>query len=400
MSAAEKSTLDDPRDDVVSRQYRRWPYPTPIADLDAWSRDHWEWYDPVHAHRLLWPDREYVPEIDILIAGCGTNQAAVFARSNPQARVLAIDVSQSSLDHERTLKDRHGLGNLELRLLPIEEASKLGRRFDLIVSTGVLHHLRDPAAGLTALGACLKPDGVVALMLYARYGRYGVELLQSLFADMGLGQDERAVQIVRETLAALPAGHPVRGYLQITHDLTSDAALVDTFLHGRARSYTVSECLELVSQAGLVFQDWLFHAPYSPHGADGFSSTVAKLPPAEQWAAMERINTTNACHFFMARRPDSSLPAIDFASDGALDYVPYWRLRCGLEGGHVVRPGWSFVPSAEQQALASAIDGKRTVREIAGSADANAAKARFEALWRLDFIAIGVPARTAFARRR
>ncbi|HEX7380922.1 MAG TPA: class I SAM-dependent methyltransferase [Nevskiaceae bacterium] len=336
----------------------------------------------------MWPDRDDRPELDILIAGCGTNQAAVFARGNPGARVVAIDVSQSSLDHERYLKDRHGLDNLELRLLPIEEAPKLGRRFDLIVSTGVLHHLCDPAAGLKALGACLKPDGVAALMLYARYGRIGVELLQSLFADMGLGQDERSVQIVRETLASLPAAHPVRGYLQITTDLTSDAALVDTFLHGRARSYTVSDCLELVAHAGLAFQDWLFHAPYYPHDrAHGLGAAVATLSPAQQWAAMERINTVNACHFFIVRRPDSPLPVIDFGSDGALDYVPHWRMRCGLEGGRMVRPGWSFTPSAEQAALAGAIDGKRTIREIAGSGDPGAATAVFRALWELDFIA-------------
>ena len=41
--------------------------------------------------------------------------------------------------------------------------------------------------------------------------------------------------------------------------------LVDTFLHGRARSYTVDDCIDLVTSAGLVFQGWFSKAPYYPH---------------------------------------------------------------------------------------------------------------------------------------
>ena len=71
--------------------------------------------DPSHAHRVLWPDREYQRDLDILIAGCGTNQASVFAFMNPDAKVVAVDISQPSLDHQQYLKDKHGLFNMELQ---------------------------------------------------------------------------------------------------------------------------------------------------------------------------------------------------------------------------------------------------------------------------------------------
>ncbi len=142
---------DNPRADVVSRQYERYRYPQPIQDLKAWLADNWQWFDPSHAHRILWPDREYQPDLDILIAGCGTNQAAVFAFTNPDAKVVAVDISQPSLDHHQYLKDKHGLDNLALHRLPIEELPTLGLDFDLIVSTGVLHHLADPLAGMNAV---------------------------------------------------------------------------------------------------------------------------------------------------------------------------------------------------------------------------------------------------------
>jgi cyclopropane fatty-acyl-phospholipid synthase-like methyltransferase len=71
-------------------------------------------------------DRELKPDLDILIAGCGTNQAAVFAYTNRTARIHAVDISQSSLNHQQYLKDKHGLQNLELHLLPIEELTTQG----------------------------------------------------------------------------------------------------------------------------------------------------------------------------------------------------------------------------------------------------------------------------------
>ena len=122
----------DPLEDTVAAQYRRWVYPEPIMDLPAWQRDNWQWFDPSHSYRMLWPDRDPAPDLDILVAGCGTNQAAVVAHGNPQARVVAVDVSQPSLDHHAYLKDTYALGNLELRLLPIEDVGSLGRDFVII----------------------------------------------------------------------------------------------------------------------------------------------------------------------------------------------------------------------------------------------------------------------------
>ena len=114
--------------------------------------------------------------------------------------------------------------------------------------------MADPLVGMKALAECLRPDGVAAIMLYGKYGRIGVELLESIFQDLDLRQDDASVQIVKDTVDALPEDHPVRSYLQRARDLQDDAALVDTFLHGRTRNYTVDECVELVDSAGLVFQ--------------------------------------------------------------------------------------------------------------------------------------------------
>jgi SAM-dependent methyltransferase len=406
---------DDARDDVVSRQYERWRYPHPIDDLAAWTTTNWEWFDPAHANRVLWPDRDYRPDLDILIGGCGTNQAAVFAFNNPGANVVAVDISQPSLDHQQYLKDKHGLHNLQLHLLPIEELSTLGRQFDLVVSTGVLHHMADPLTGLKALARTLRSDGVMALMLYGKYGRIGVEMLESVFRDMGLRQDERSVQIVKDTIAALPPAHPVHSYIERARDLKEDAGLVDTFLHGRARNYTVDECIDFVNSAGLEFQGWFHKTPYYPQNlADqpgGYFEAVNTLPENKIWSVMERLQSANGCHFFMAGHPErpKSSYQIDFSASRALDYVPVFRYLCGFSGTDVVWPGSRAGLHQAQLPFVQHIDGRRSIREIIetvlaqhGLPDADMAAAAaeietfvrdlFEALWRVDLVAMALPA--------
>ncbi len=402
---------ESPRADVVAQQYQKWTYPEPIQNLETWLTNNWQWFDPSHAHRVLWPDRPLQPDVDILIAGCGTNQAAVFAYTNRAAKVVAIDVSQPSLDHEKFLKEKYGLKNLELRLLPIEEAGSLGETFDLVVSTGVLHHMDDPKAGMKALADVLRPDGVAAIMLYARYGRIGVEMMQAVFREMGLRQDEESLAMVRAAVRSLHPSHPVNAYLSIAPDLGFDAGLVDTFLHGRDRSYTVDDCLDLVSSAGLVFQDWFLKSAYYPRTltepANQFFGAVNQLPAEKMWSVMERVNTLNGCHFFLATRPERKVDSyrIDFAAAGALDYVPLFRLRCGLNGDEVFRPGWQIRLDPTHLAFLQHLDGERSIREIAGRVARSGVLARadqaeleyiglelFEGLWRADFVAIDLSA--------
>ena len=390
----------------MARQYQRWVFPPPIHDLDEWNAGNFDWTDPFYAHRIYWPDREYPPGLDILVAGCGANQAAYFAFTNPSAKVVAIDVSQPSLDHLQYLKDKHGLQNLELHLLPIEELSALGLDFDLVVCVGVLHHLADPAKGMQALAGCLRRDGVASVMLYGKYGRIGVDLLASVFHDLGLGQDDSSVQVVKETIPLLPPDHPVRSYLKNSPDLNADTSVVDTFLHGRQRCYTVTECIDLVTSAGLVLQEWLFKSLYYPHESfalpDRLLSALNGLPDVEIWSLMERLHALSTSHSFVACRPDRPKAdyAVDFSSAEALGYIPVIRAFSGVFGNDIVMPHGRVPLSAVQVPFIQLVDGRRTIREIAamvardrapqpGVADVeNLARNVFQNLWRLDFLAM------------
>jgi hypothetical protein len=246
-------------------------------------------------------------------------------------------------------------------------------------------------------------------MLYATYGRTGVYLLQSVFRDLGLGLDDASVRTVRETISLLPPDHLVQSYFKIAPDLQHDAGLVDTFLHGRDRSYTVEECIALVASAGLVFQGWFNKAPYYPHNvlapASELFAAVNALPDTNLWSVMERLNTNNGCHTFMACRPDRPKESytIDFATRDSLDSVPLMRVRCGVSGSDICQPEGRMGLTPNQLAFVQHVDGRRTIREIAacvahsGASQHNTtahlekfARELFQSLWRLDFLAMAL----------
>jgi len=403
-----------PLDDAIAQQYGRWIYPRPTRDLEVHCRARRDVCDPALVHRLFWPDRDYPQPLEILVAGCGSNQAADIAYNNRNARVLGIDVSEPSLSHERYLRDKHSLDNLELLRLPIEDVPALGREFDLILSTGVLHHMADPLGGMKTLATCLRRDGAIAVYLYGRYGRVGLEILQSLFRRIGLAQDDASLAVIKQTLGALAPEHPMR-VINVGADRDFDAGLVDLFLNARERSYTVEDCLRFVEDAGLVFQGWVENAYYHPDGClrrdHPLFAALANLPEREMWAATDLFHC-NPGHFFVACRPDRPPEQyrIDFAGPRALAYVPVRRAGVFVrqpdgQGGpaRLTRQGLETVISPSQARLLNEVDGRRSIQNILaaarsgglpGSADEAEQFAReyFRSLWRMGLILVKLPA--------
>ncbi|HEX8810894.1 MAG TPA: class I SAM-dependent methyltransferase, partial [Terracidiphilus sp.] len=213
--------------DAVRAFYDSHPYPAPIGNLDR----HRELYRNADRRRaislLLWPTEKQRASREILVAGCGTSQAAIHALREPDARVTAIDFSEPSLCYTRNLQQQYGLRNLDLQRLAIEQVGQLGRTFDQIVCTGVLHHLRDPDIGLRSLRGVLAPNGAMHLMVYALYGRAGIYMIQEYCRLLGVGLADAELRDLSTMLDVLSADHPIAGVVRRAKDFRNPDALAD-----------------------------------------------------------------------------------------------------------------------------------------------------------------------------
>jgi SAM-dependent methyltransferase len=385
--------------DRVTDFYDRHPYPPPITDLEPYART---WQDGTRQrvdHHLMWPSREFRGDHSILVAGCGTSQAAKYAIRYPEARVVGIDVSTTSIEQTQALAERHGLDNVELHVLPISRIGELAMAFDQIVCTGVLHHLADPDEGLRALADVLMPDGALKLMLYAPYGRAGVYMIQDYCQRLGIGTSPEEIDDLVATLRELPVGHPLSYRLRSTPDFQNPDALADALLHPRDRAYSVPEVFEFVRSCGLEFGRWVRQAPYLPncgslsmvpHGV-----RISALPLEEQYAAVELFRGTMTRHSFIAHQGGRAASSpVSFHGDEWQRYVPIRpdtviaveeRLPEGAAAALLNRahecPDLVFFVDQNERRMFDAVDGTTSLGEIA-----DAGPEFFQRLWDHDLV--------------
>ena len=106
-------------------------------------------------------------KLNVLIAGCGTGQHSIETAARFKgSKVLAIDLSMSSLSYAKRKTEEFGIQNIDYMQADILGLGKLDRQFDIVESAGVLHHMDDPVAGWRVLTDCLKPGGLIKIGLY------------------------------------------------------------------------------------------------------------------------------------------------------------------------------------------------------------------------------------------
>ena len=380
--------------------YERYPYPPPVDDLGAYRL---RWQDRGRRRadfHLFWPERPYTEDQTILVAGCGTSQAAKHALRCPAARVVGIDFSATSVRHTESLRRKYDLTNLEVHQLAIERVGELSTTYDHIVCTGVLHHLAAPDGGLRALRDVLKPDGTMHLMVYAPYGRVGIYMLQEFCRRIGIHPSDGEIRDLIVALGALPERHALARLLHEVPDFRKEAALADALLHPQDRAYSVPQLMEFVSNGGLGFSRWFRQAPYSPHcGLMAHlpqASRIAALDPEEQYAVAELFRGTMASHSVIVHRddrPGGPQPVV-FSGHAWLGYVPV-RLPDTLCITERLPPGAAavlinqahtytdiYLPiNTQEKRWLDAIDGERSVGAIVDGEGRDLSRAFFERLW-------------------
>ena len=140
-----------------------------------------------------------VEKPEILIAGCGTGQHSIGTATRFKgSKVLAIDLSLSSLAYAKRKTEELAIKNIEYMQADILNLRKLNKQFDIIESTGVLHHMDNPIEGWKVLTDCLRPGGLMKIGLYSEKARKHIVKIRKEISKAGIGSSDAAIKSFRK----------------------------------------------------------------------------------------------------------------------------------------------------------------------------------------------------------
>lgn len=231
----------------VADQYEEFPYP-------LWERL------PLLPQRI-YPERKFT---DILVAGCGTGRHALtVARHFYPTPVLAIDLSLRSLQYAQSKAQSLGLTNIQFLQGDILQIHALGKQFDLIECTGVLHHMALPFAGGQALRQVLAPGGWMHIGLYSQMGRRDVTAARKYLQEQQFPDTKEGIRQARQFLRSLPAEDPAKTVC-LSQDFYTLSGCHDLLFNVQEHTFTLPEIEKMLQELQLHFVRFTGLAPGVP----------------------------------------------------------------------------------------------------------------------------------------
>lgn len=198
------TAIDDEISRQVQAQYEENPYPRWIKAAPAGTAVTISEFLSRKFPLARYERRGGTGPVEILVAGCGTGQHPIgTAQRFLSARVLAVDLSLASLAYARRKTRELGLTSIEYAQADLLKLGSFGRRFDVIESVGVLHHLADPWTGGRALLSLLRPGGFMKLGLYSEIARRNIVKAREFIAARNYGTTPDEIRRCRQDMAAL-----------------------------------------------------------------------------------------------------------------------------------------------------------------------------------------------------
>ncbi len=227
--------------------------------------------------------------LEILIAGCGTGQYAIeFARDALDARFLAVDLSLASLGYAKRMALKFGLFNIEFAQADIARLATIGRTFDVIEASGVLHHMADPWQGWRQLLKLLRPGGVMQVGLYSALARQNVVAARDLIAQRGYRPIPQDIRRCREELAAAEDGSLLKS-LTRWPDFFTMSACRDLLFHTQEHRLTLPQIKAFLAENNLTFAGFVIDEPIERKFAARFPGDAA-LNDLDCWNVYETEN--------------------------------------------------------------------------------------------------------------
>lgn len=243
---------------------------------------------------------------DALIAGCGTGLSTVeFARHARAARILAVDLSLASLSYAKRMAARAGLTNVEFAQADIMKLGGLGRQFDFIDASGVLHHLSNLWEGWRILLSLLRPGGAMQVGLYSELARRNIVAARALIAERGYRPVADDIRRCRVDIMAV--ADPLLKSISRGNDFFTIGECRDLLFHVQEHRVALPAIKSFLMENGVEFRGFFLDVPVQQRFASRFPQAGAALD-LDRWHTFETEapDTFAGMYQFSVRKPDPS----------------------------------------------------------------------------------------------
>ena len=191
----------------------------------------------------------------ILIAGCGTGQHSLRVASSFQnSSVLAVELSLSSLSYAIRKTKELLVTNIDYMQGDILKLGTLDRKFDIIESAGVLHHMEEPLVGWQVLVDLLKPQGLMRIALYSEIARKNIVEIREFIAKKGYDNSPKDIREFRDEIMNMSTDSNSRIQTIInSKDFYSLSPCRDLLFHVQEHRFTLPQIANALEKMGLIF---------------------------------------------------------------------------------------------------------------------------------------------------
>lgn len=246
--------IEDATSKAVQTMYESRPYP-------RWTS--------VNASKTSDALRNISANLEILVAGCGTGQEpCLYASVLPEAHITAIDLSRTSIAYAMRMAEELGFADRITFLHgDLMKVGELNKEFDYVVSSGVLHHLKEPEKGLAAILSTLKSGGKMSLSLYSKIARDKILNPASAYiTEKGYTSSLDDIRQFRKDIFGFTSDDP-RTLCTHAGDFFNLSECNDLLFHVQEHRYTFPLIKDMADRHGLE----AFYVNLSPHRKKAFT---------------------------------------------------------------------------------------------------------------------------------
>lgn len=285
----------------VRSQYENYPYPR-WKSLDQENRDKDKYINHVRAVTNSAIIEKNIKSV--LVAGCGTGKHPVdIALTDPSLEIYAMDLSKRSLAYGMRKSAEMNLSNIKWVHGDILELKSIEKKFDLIESVGVLHHMENPKQAFDILSEILGPNGFMKIGLYAKSMRDTLKPAKDFIKKNKLSKDLKSIQKARKLISQNKEIEMVKPIVT-SMDFYSSSQFIDFLMHEQELDFEINDLVRLYG-FDYKFLGFEIHRDLKPRFDDLKKRIKVTENEFENWKSIEKIDPSffsNMYQFWLQKK--------------------------------------------------------------------------------------------------